>query len=92
MIKGSPLTLEERYALAGLPKNGRKHDKGLPESIHLAIGMKVMVTNNLQTDLDITNGAHGVITDIILSPDEPPLEEGPVVALKNLPECVLVKL
>lgn len=54
--------------------------------------MKVMVTNNLQTDLDITNGARGVITDIILSPDEPPLEEGPVVTLKNLPECILVKL
>ena len=91
-IKGSPLTLEERYALANLPRNGRKRDKGLPEFIHLAIGMKVMVTNNLQTDLDITNGARGVITNIILSPDEPPLEEGSVVTLKNLPECVLVKL
>ncbi|KAF9789205.1 hypothetical protein BJ322DRAFT_991837, partial [Thelephora terrestris] len=91
-IKGSPLTLEERYALATLPKNGGKRDKGLPEFIHLAIGMKVMVTNNLQTDLDITNGVRGVITDIILSPDEPPLEGGPIVTLKNLPECVLVKL
>ncbi|KAF9786963.1 hypothetical protein BJ322DRAFT_1052944 [Thelephora terrestris] len=54
--------------------------------------MKVMVTNNLQTDLDITNGARGVITDIILNPDEPPLDEGSVVTLKHLPECVLVKL
>jgi len=54
----------------------RRHKKDLPETIHLAIGMKVMVTNNLQTDLDITNGARGVIVDIILSHDEPPLEEG----------------
>lgn len=91
-IKGSPLTLEERYALASPPKKGRRRDKGLPESIRLAIGMKVMVTNNLQTDLDITNGARGVITDIILNPDEPPLEEGAVVTLKYLPECILVKL
>ena len=92
-IKGSSLTLEERYALASPPKKGRRRrDKGLPELIHLAIGMKVMVTNNLQTDLDITNGARGVITDIILNPDEPPLDEGPVVTLKHLPESVLVKL
>ena len=91
-IKGSSLTLEERYALASPPKRGRRRDKGLPELIHLAVGMKVMVTNNLQTDLDITNGARGVITDIILNPDEPPLDKGPVVTLKYLPESVLVKL
>jgi len=92
-IKGSPLTLEERYALASPPKKGRRRrDKGLPESIHLAIGMKVMVTNNLQTDLDITNGARGVITDIILNPDEPPLGEESVATLKYLPECILVRL
>ena len=92
-IKGAPLTLEERYALASPPKKGgRRRDKGLPESIHLAIGMKVMVTNNLQTDLDITNGARGVVTEIILNPDEPPLGEDSVVTLKYLPECVLVKL
>jgi ATP-dependent exoDNAse (exonuclease V) alpha subunit len=91
--RGTSLTLEERYALARPPKKGRRrHDKGLPESIHISIGMKVMVTNNLQTDLDITNGARGIITDIILNPDEPPLEEGPVVTLKFLPECILVKL
>lgn len=91
-IKGSALTLEERYALASLPKNSRKRDKGLPEFIHLAIGMKVMVTNNLQTDLDVTNGARGIIAEIILNPDEPPLGEGSVITLKHLPECVLVKL
>ncbi|KAF9781548.1 PIF1-like helicase-domain-containing protein [Thelephora terrestris] len=91
-IKGSSLTLEERYALANLPKKSRRRDKGLPEFIHLAIGMKVMVTNNLQTDLDVTNGARGIIADIILNPDEPPLDEGSVTTLKHLPECILVKL
>ncbi|KAF9778137.1 hypothetical protein BJ322DRAFT_1014984 [Thelephora terrestris] len=91
-IKGSSLTLEERYALANLPKKSRRRDKGLPEFIHLAIGMKVMVTNNLQTDLDVTNGARSIIADIILNPDEPPLDEGSVTTLKHLPECILVKL
>jgi hypothetical protein len=60
--------------------------------ILLAIGMKVVVTNNLQADLDITNGARGVITDIILNLEEPPLEDRSTVQLKFLPECVLVKL
>ena len=92
-IKGVPLTLEERYALASRHKNTRKRrNKDLPESIYLAIGMKVMVTNNLQTDLDITNGARGIITNIILNHNEPPLEGGSTVRLKFLPECVLVKL
>jgi len=91
-IKGSLLTLEERYALATPPKGRKRRDKGLPEVIHLSIGMNVMVTNNLQTDLDITNGARGTVTDIILNPDEPPLSEGSVIMLKYPPECVLVKL
>ena len=92
-IKGNPLSLAQRYALANRHKtDGRRRRKDLPESIQLAIGMKVMVTNNLQTDLDITNGARGVITDIILDPDEPELGEGPIVTLKHLPACILVKL
>ena len=92
-IKGSLLMLEERYALANHTRNAkRRRKKDLPEAIHLAIGMKVMVTNNLQTDLDITNGARGTIVDILLCRDEPPLEEDSTVTLKYLPECVLVKL
>ena len=92
-IKGAPLTLEEQYALASRPKNTRKkRNKELPETILLTIGMKVMVTNNLQTDLDITNGARGVVTNIILNHNEPPLEDGSTVHLKFLPECILVKL
>ena len=92
-IKGKPLSLVQRYALASRHKtDGRRRRKDLPESIHLALGMKVMVTNNLQTDLDITNGARGIITDIILDPDEPELGEDPIVTLKYLPACILVRL
>ena len=92
-IKGAPLKLEERYALASRHKNTRRRrNKDLPESISLAVGMKVMVTNNLQTDLDITNGARGIVTDIILNHNEPALDDGSTARLKFLPECVLVKL
>ena len=91
-IKGWPLTLEECYALANHTKNARRQRKeDLPETILLAIRMEVMVTNNLQMDLDITNGARGIIVDIILSHDEPDLEEDSTIILKSLPGCVLAK-
>ena len=54
--------------------------------------MKVLVTNNIATDLDITNGACGEIIDIILHPDEPTLHSGSIVHLRHLPICILVKL
>ena len=54
--------------------------------------MKVMVISDIATDLDITNGARGTITSIILNSEEPPLQDGSVVMLKHLPQCVLVKL
>jgi len=42
--------------------------------------------------IDITNGARGTTADIILDPDEPPLEGDSIATLKRLPYCVLVKL
>ena len=60
----------------------------------MAIGMKVMVTQNIvTTDLDITNGARGTIVNIWLHPEEPPISDlQPKIELKYLPLCVLVKL
>jgi hypothetical protein len=60
--------------------------------IEIAKGMKVLVTTNVETDLDITNGARGEIIDIILHPDKPPIPDEPVVHLKYLPLYILVKL
>ena len=60
----------------------------------MAIGMKVMVTQNIvTTDLDITNGARGTIVNIWLHPEEPPISDlQPKIKLKYLLLCVLVKL
>ena len=92
-ITNRPLSLRERYALAQRSSGDRRRKrKDLPETIELAIGMKVMVTSNIATDLDITNGARGIIVDVILNPEEPPLEDGSIITLKYLPQCVLVKL
>ncbi|KAJ7187076.1 hypothetical protein C8R46DRAFT_1274132, partial [Mycena filopes] len=97
--RGRPLNLGERHNLAAhLSKKSRRGQnnsmqvKDLPQEIELAIGMKVMVTSNLETDLDLTNGARGEIVDIILHPDEPPVGDEPIVHLQNLPAYILVKL
>jgi hypothetical protein len=37
--------------------NWRKRVNDLPDVVQIAIGMKVMVISNIETDLDVTNGA-----------------------------------
>jgi ATP-dependent exoDNAse (exonuclease V) alpha subunit len=64
----------------------------VPAKIELAVGMKVMVTSNVETDLDVTNGARGEIVEIILDPREPPVGDGAIVELKYLPVYILVRL
>jgi hypothetical protein len=54
--------------------------------------MKVLVTNSVETVLDVTNGAQGTIVDIGLHLDEPPLGDELIVHLKYLPSYLLVKL
>ena len=70
----------------------RRRSKDLAREVKLAIGMKVMVTDNIETDLDITNGVRGEIVDIILHPDEPPIANLPVIHLRYVPMYILVKL
>jgi len=47
--------------------------------VEFAIGMKIMVTENIEIDLDLTNGARGKIVDTVLHPDEPLIGDEPVV-------------
>ncbi|KIO04550.1 hypothetical protein M404DRAFT_142538 [Pisolithus tinctorius Marx 270] len=65
----------------------------LPDKVDISVGMKVMVMQNVQTDLDITNGACGTIVHIILHPDESvPRSSGLLMELTHPPPYVLVKL
>jgi hypothetical protein len=97
-IGGRPLTLSEKYRLESrhLRKNKRsktRRPKDLPNKLEIAIGMKIMVTDNIETDLDMTNGARGETVDIILHPDEDiPDEDDNIIHLKHLPAYLLVKL
>lgn len=60
--------------------------------VEIAVGMKVMVTQNVKMDLNITNGARGTIVKIVLHPDEPAIDDKSLVTLKYLPAYILVKL
>jgi len=62
-IQGRKLTLEEKFAVVAKPKSGRgrnrrEHAK-LADEVEIAIGMEVMVTFNVSTDLDVANGTCG---------------------------------
>ena len=96
-INGRLLTISEECVLEAHRGQRRKGNlrtsRDLPHQIELAIGMRVMVTNNIETDLDITNGAQGEIVDIVLHPDEPSFDKSQSrVYLKHLPCYILVKL
>lgn len=99
-IKGRPLTILERWR-AGNKKTRSKADRGrrlqgkLPDRIELAVGMEVMVTYNVDTNLDVANGARGVVEKIILDRRETRTRSNnanPEVKLTYPPECVLVRL
>ena len=94
---GQTLTIKDQCILEAHRSKSRKGShrdvKDLPHEIELAIGMKIMVTNNVETEIDLTNGARGEIVDIILHPDEPQLNmEESRINLKFLPVYILVKL
>lgn len=75
--------------------SGSKGDPaGLPDTVQLAVGMKVMVTYNIETELDVANGARGTVERIIVH-DMDNREagvQGHIQRLARPPVCVLVRL
>ncbi|CCO35196.1 DNA repair and recombination protein pif1,mitochondrial [Rhizoctonia solani AG-1 IB] len=66
---------------------------GIPSVVQVAVGMKVMVTYNIETELDVANGARGTVVRIITG--ESSSGENHLSHIRNLdrpPVCVLVKL
>ena len=64
------LNTVELHALRVRASSSKADHNELSEMLEIAIGMPVLVTQNINTELDITNGAHGTIVDIILDPAE----------------------
>ena len=93
--QGRPLNIKEKCLLEShRTKKGSRNrvTKDLPYQVEIAIGMRVMVTDNVETDLDITNSTCGEIVGIVLHEDEPLIAQGAVVKLRYLPAYILVKL
>ncbi|KAJ8590525.1 hypothetical protein M405DRAFT_736624, partial [Rhizopogon salebrosus TDB-379] len=93
-VKGRILTFTEERTVA--ERDGTRKGKNagdLQREVHIAVGMEVMVTRNIETDLDITNGARGTVVDIFLHPEEPQHdEEESTTTLSYPPAFILVKL
>ncbi|CUA73486.1 hypothetical protein RSOLAG22IIIB_05336 [Rhizoctonia solani] len=94
-----PVNKIERYVIAqgcAKPKKSstnRADKSSLTDKVLLAVGMRVMVTSNVETDLDVANGARGTVVEIFLHPNEPPFDSGAsVVTLSKLPSHILVKM
>ena len=91
--KGKPLDVREKDALANQVVERtqlKKKRQQLPAKAELAIGMKVMVTTNIKTELDITNGVQGIIVDVILHPDEEYAKECEEVVTAKLPQYIFL--
>ena len=94
-IRKQPLTPAKKHASYVREKSldSKQQKQELPPKMQMAIGMKVMVTQNVVTDLDITNGARGTIVNIWLHPEEPAITDlKTLIKLKHLLVCILVEL
>ena len=61
-VGGKLLSLAEQFTVltkANGKKDGEQEHAGLAKKMELAIGMQVMVTWNVQLELDVANGARG---------------------------------
>ena len=54
--------------------------------------MKVMVTMNLATDLDLANKAYGKVVEIALDPRKHPLQINTMIVLQYSPAFILVRI
>lgn len=93
-IDGRQPTSTEQVAIRQVTVKRRNNSSTiLPETVYLAIGMRVLVTTNLDTDNDIANGTKATICDIVLPP-QTTCERQPdgVYNLQTPPLYILVKL
>ncbi|KAL4063923.1 hypothetical protein V8B97DRAFT_1860678, partial [Scleroderma yunnanense] len=94
-IKGWKLNHMEQQALANQSaqrQGNQKQHQELASSVEIVIGMKVMVTSNIKTDLDVANSTQGTIVNIFLHSEESySTMEGGVI-LTFLPLFILAKL
>ena len=53
------------------------------QTIEIAVGVYVMIMENIATDLNLANGSQGKIAGIVLHPDEPSHNDKAEVELEH---------
>ncbi|KAK7024528.1 hypothetical protein VNI00_016203 [Paramarasmius palmivorus] len=85
------MALRSSHRTSSGQKQNTKQD--LLETLSIAVGARVTVFQNIETDLDLANGARGTILDRVLHPDDPPISpEQDIIRLHRLLLYILVKL
>ena len=93
-IKGTRPTATEQRAIARhYGKSHKRSGAELQHEVKFTIGMCVFVTRNIDLDRDLSNGTCGVITDVLLHPEEPiASDDEPSIRLRHPPSAVFVRL
>ena len=77
----------ERLATA---MQNKKRDV-LKSTLQVALGMHVLVTLNVQTDIDVANGAKGTVVGLVLHEDEESSDDS-IRTLHHTPSCMFIKM
>ena len=77
------LKLIARNSCAAARSKPAETYRGLESEVMVAIGARVMITNNIWTEMGLTNGAFGVVLHIIFAANVGP---------PNLPEAIIVEM
>lgn len=93
-INAEPLSHHQRLLVRHLSEEQTGH---LCAELPLAIGLKMMITENITTVANIANGSRGVITSIVLDPREDahvPVQNNGVDIVKLMypPSFIIIKL
>ncbi|KAG8744135.1 hypothetical protein FRC10_010704 [Ceratobasidium sp. 414] len=91
---GQPLDRVTRTLVEARVEDGVKDVGGLADTVPLAKGMKVMVTYNIETELDVANGVLGIVERIILHDGaiDSTTSDRNTLVLTRPPAYVLVRL
>ena len=65
---------------------------GLLRELPLYVGMPVFLTDNIATELGLTNGTTGVVKSILFECNEEITDETGFNYLENIPDCVIVEV
>lgn len=86
-VKGQCLSRSQRLLVANMKLT---QTGNLASRVDLAIGMKAMILANIATDADLANSSRGIVTDIILHPDEIIADEHTDVTVLSYPPIAVL--